>query len=479
MMRRASFRCDLSGPRIALKPVWAHTIGSGHATLALRADWQEQLRRCRAELGASRVRFHGLLSDDVGTLVRHSDRLLYSFFNADQIWDFLVHSGMQPFVELSFMPVALASGKKTVFKYAGNVTPPRRMNEWEQLIRRLARHACERYGSTEVREWNFEVWNEPNLRSFWTGTQKQYFDLYAATARALKEVDAMLRVGGPATSENAWLAEFLETAARRNVPVDFVSTHHYPTDPTEKVSKETEAQLAAGRRSVLSEMASSARAVVGDLPLYYTEWNTSSNQRDPLHDEPYAAAFVLRTLLDVAGIVDAYSFWVFTDIFEELYSPSLPFHGGFGLLTVHGVAKPAYRAFELLHRLGTHLVVPVDGLHPTVDCRIAAEGSRTNVLLTNHALPRQEIDSVHVRVRLDSAQAPRLATVTRIDDEHANPKRAWLEMGSPEYLSPTQLTVLHDASGLTAERFEPALEDGALICELTVPPHGVAMVTLQ
>ena len=51
--------------------------------------------------------------------------------------------------------------------------------------------------------------------------------------------------------------------------------------------------------------------------------------------------------------MQGYSYWTFSDIFEENYFPSVPFHGGFGLLNMHGIAKPAYRAFEMLHRLGT------------------------------------------------------------------------------------------------------------------------------
>jgi beta-xylosidase len=50
----------------------------------------------QAELGFRYVRFHGLLSDDVGTIVKHNDELLYSFFNADQIVDFLLSIGMKP-----------------------------------------------------------------------------------------------------------------------------------------------------------------------------------------------------------------------------------------------------------------------------------------------------------------------------------------------------------------------------------------------
>ena len=34
-------------------------VGSGHAALALRADWQAQLWKCHQELGFCYVRFHG------------------------------------------------------------------------------------------------------------------------------------------------------------------------------------------------------------------------------------------------------------------------------------------------------------------------------------------------------------------------------------------------------------------------------------
>ena len=50
----------------------------------------------------------------------------------------------------------------------------------------------------------FEVWNEPNLSGFWRGSQAAYFQLYDASAKALKRVDGKLRVGGPATSRASW-----------------------------------------------------------------------------------------------------------------------------------------------------------------------------------------------------------------------------------------------------------------------------------
>ena len=113
-MNTVKFRCDLSAAATPLPHFWEQTVGSCHAPLALRADWRAHLRQCREELGFRHVRFHGLLCDDVGTLVRHQDRLVCSFFNADRIFDFLRSIGMRPFVELSFMPRALASGGVTL-----------------------------------------------------------------------------------------------------------------------------------------------------------------------------------------------------------------------------------------------------------------------------------------------------------------------------------------------------------------------------
>lgn len=146
------FSCQLSANAIPLTHVWEHTLGSGHATLALRGDWQTQMRRCHVELGARHARFHGILDDDMGTMIRQNDQYLDSFFNADQVWDLLVGIGMRPLVELSFMPWPLASGPKTAFHYGAHVTPPTDYDAWATLIRDLTRHWVERYGSREVRE---------------------------------------------------------------------------------------------------------------------------------------------------------------------------------------------------------------------------------------------------------------------------------------------------------------------------------------
>ena len=471
----AVFSCDLAGPATDFAHYWEHTVGSCHATLALRSDWQAQLTQTRRDLGMRHVRFHGILCDDLGTLVAEGETFFYSFFNTDQIFDFLLSIGMKPFVELSFMPTALASGNQTVFHYAANVTPPKDYARWSVLIRQLVSHWVERYGLAEVRQWYFEVWNEPNLTAFGSGMQSEYFELYRYTVDAVIGVDAMLKVGGPATAANAWIEDFRNFCDANRLPVDFISTHHYPTDAFGKPGDDTEAQLAASTRSILREQTREVRRQSGDLPVYYTEWCTSSNPRDPMHDDPYAAAFIVKTVLEARGLVQGYSYWTFSDIFEENYFPSVPFHGGFGLLNIHGIAKPAYRAFQLLHELGTHTLA-VHGAHDTVDAWFVRGSRHSTLMLTNFALPRHPIGTEQARFTLASAISATTASVRRIDRDHANAKRHWEQLGKPDYLSAETVADLKRLSELRSGPLDVAWEGGTLSVVVDMPPQSVAAV---
>ncbi len=475
-----TFACSLNEETTPLNHVWEHTVGSGHAALALRADWRAQLERCRRELGFRHVRFHGLLTHPMDIVVHRDDKALYSFFNADQIFDYLLSIGMKPFVELSFMPDALASGTKTAFSYRANVTAPKDPRQWTALIRKAMRHWIERYGAEEVRSWYFEVWNEPNLTVFGTGLQEDYFTLYRLTVEAIKSVDGALRVGGPATANGEWVADFVAFTQKHDLAADFITTHQYPTDAFGSPGDDTEHQLAKSTRGFMRERALDARREAAGRPLYYTEWSTSSNPRDKLHDEPFAAAFATNILMSVDDTVDGYSWWTFSDIFDENQMPGTAFEGGFGLLSIHGIAKPVYRAFELLHKLG-HRQLVVDGRHDTVSAWVVMsdDGTRATLLLTNHALPLHSVRTETVRFELRDAPTPLSASIERVDDEHANAPGAWRHMGQPNDLHEEKLEQLQEASRLVVEKLDFHYADGVTVVELQLPPHGVAAVTLE
>lgn len=472
------FKCDLAQEPIPFHHFWEHTVGSDHAPMALRADWQAQLRRAHEELGFKHVRFHGILSDQMGTLICQSEKFIFSFFNTDQIFDFLLSTGMKPFIELSFMPETLASGRKTVFRYQGNVTPPKNYRDWEMLILKLAKHWVKQYGVSEVSQWYFEVWNEPNLHHFWTGKQKDYFKLYRHTVEAIKRVDGSLRVGGPATAQNAWIEEWLSFCEANSLPADFVTTHYYPTDAFGEIGADTETQLANAPKDVMRQRAQESRDRARGKPLYYTEWNVSSNPRHDMHDLPSAAAYATRIIMSVHGLVDGYSFWTFSDIFEENYFPSAPFHGGFGLLNIHGIAKPVYRAFQLLHRLGDQLF-PVKGEHETVAAWGVRKEYAFTFLLINQAMPRHTIHTEAIELTLANSPEPLAVFVERIDEDHANPRKKWEQSGKPAYLSAYEVESLKAASELVKEPMEWKYEQGTVSLKLSLPPQSVAAITLE
>ena len=85
-------------------------FGSGRAVLSLRDSYRQDLRDVKQITGFQYVRFrYAIFDDDVGVYRQGSDgRPRYNFSYVDQIYDGLLN-GVQPFVELSFMPTQLAA----------------------------------------------------------------------------------------------------------------------------------------------------------------------------------------------------------------------------------------------------------------------------------------------------------------------------------------------------------------------------------
>ncbi len=341
-----------------LNTMFKECVGAGRANEGLRADWQQQLAYVKKECDFKYIRMHGLLTDDMAVYGQDKDgKPIYNYMYVDVLFDFLHSIGMKPFVELGFMPAGLASGNKTIFWWRGNVTPPRDYEKWEALIENLVRHFTERYGEEEVKSWYFEVWNEPNLDGFWAGTQEEYFKLYKHAAKGIKKVNPAYRVGGPGTAGAAWESEMIDFCAKNNVPIDFVSTHSYGVrqgflDEYGNSGTVLDKDPMTVNGDVLQSRKEIGASSKPNLELHYTEWSASYTPADPIHDSYHEAAYVLQKLKQVGAAANSMSYWVFTDIFEEAGPRLTPFHGGFGLLTIQGINKPVFYAYQFMNRLG-------------------------------------------------------------------------------------------------------------------------------
>ena len=146
---------------------WQFCVGSGQAKLTLRADYGKQLKYLHDELGIQRVRFHGIFDDSMQTYMGVSDFMPLpaaqnftdiAFNQIGAAYDNVLAAGMQPWVELSFMPSRLAKKKQTVTVNAnGCATMPKDDGEWQDFIRQFIRYLLTRYGKEEVHQWFFDA----------------------------------------------------------------------------------------------------------------------------------------------------------------------------------------------------------------------------------------------------------------------------------------------------------------------------------
>jgi xylan 1,4-beta-xylosidase len=420
----------------------------------------------------------------------------YNFQYIDTLYDYLLGIGMKPFVELGFMPGALASGEKTIFWWRGNVTPPASYDRWEQLIRKLVEHWTQRYGEVEVGTWYFEVWNEPNLDGFWAGTREDYFRLYTYAARAIKSVNGEYRVGGPATAGAAWVPEMIAFCTGHDVPLDFVSTHSYGVsqgflDEFGSTGTVLSADEWAVSGDVLNSRKQIADSPLPGLELHYTEWSSSYTPSDPMHDSYHSAAYVLQKLKQVGDAAQSMSYWTFTDIFEESAPRFEAFHGGFGLMNLQGIKKPAYFSYQFLNQLGATELANDDPM----SWATADDEGNVQVLLWDftHTLPAginnqqyyvQDLpagDKGGVDIRLSGLQKGRYALrVSQVGYKRNDAYTAWIAMGSPAQLTRQQVEALKAAATGAPGRQETVdvAEDGLFATRLPLRENDVYLVEL-
>lgn len=472
---------NVKGPSFPADRAFNVSVGSDYPGTLIRDDSLAQLKTVKAELGFRYIRFHAIFHDVLGAYREVDGKPVYDWTRIDYLYDRLLAMGVRPFVELGFTPTAMKTSDQSIFYWKGNTSHPV-LSKWTALVDAFVRHLEQRYGQQEIRQWYFEVWNEPNLAGFWEGgDQKAYFELFDATARAIKRIDPQLKVGGPATAGAAWVPALIEHTTQARTPLDFVSTHTYGVDGgfldekgegDTKLSPSPDAIVGDVRR-VRQQIEHSSKP---GLPLYFTEWSTSYTPRDVVHDSYVSAAYILQKLKASEGLVQGMSYWTFSDLFEEPGPPTAPFQGGFGLLNPEGIRKPAYFAYKYLNRLGTTELKTSDA-----QSHVTWDGGVLKALVWDFVQPEQDKSNRPFYTRLLPSQPrPPLslalehmqpgkwqAVIYRTGYDANDAYSAYLRMGSPQELTADQLRQLQT---ITADRAEVHM--------LSVDAHGSATLSI-
>lgn len=482
-------------------------VSASRAYLLLRADHMAHLKTVHDECGFSYVRFHGLLQDDLGIYrIDKSGQPIYSWQYCDAVYDHILDIGMRPFVVFDFMPEVLASGDKTIYWERSNITKPASYEEWYNLIFRITAHFTERYGEDEVKQWYFEVWNEPD-GWFFDGSQEDYFRLYETAARAVKAVCSDYRIGGPSVAgAYDWLPALADYCREHGVSLDFFSAHTYALTEFAAGQKSTaDAHIPTWKPGTpwgLSNLKLSPDMVpdavrrctallaekgLSDIPVHFTEWGLTYCYWDPLHDSYRAPSHMLRALKQSIHHVASMSFCEVSDVFEEDGPPTDHFHGGFGLLNLQGIRKPSFFAYRFLHMLGDQELVCED------DDTIVCQNACGYQILTWNPTYRQNTENIHYygcdnppqeseerifrlkNVKNGSYTVRQYRVGYMANDAHT----AFLQMTRKESLSRAEVDALKTlADGSPEQTFPVEIEDGQFEYSTVLRDNDVLLLTL-
>lgn len=470
---------------------WKGLVNIDQFRWLVRADVHEQLALAAQELGARLVRAVGMLDDEMRVLTAdptrwRKDGKLHEEPNwqiVTMIFERLLNLGIHPMVTTCFMPGAIAAGSRTVFETKARISMPACMKQWRTLVGSLVRHLARHFGHEVIRKCYFEVWNEPNLQNgFFEGGKEDFFELYRNTASAIKEVDSTFKVGGPSTARAEWMLDFLDFCRSQDLEPDYIIGHIYNNDndskplspfdgPQEDLisrSPHFAAGVVRGTRKILDEA-----GFQGEI--HWNEWGRSWFPCDILRETSNEAAFIVKTMAEVSQLGDYFAYWCLSDIYDQVGYGRQAFHGNYGLLSLQGLRKPGYHAFQLLGMMGEQQIkVEGNGLGKLTNAIATTSACHSEVLIYAFDDMDQAAGDRSFTVILPPRQ--RLQKLYRITESENNIVSRWKAMGSPCYINPVQATQLKQSNLLT-ETTDYVCDD--ITVKFTLSSPGVALLTFS
>jgi xylan 1,4-beta-xylosidase len=421
---------------------------------------------------------------------------IYSWTLLDQIFDAYAAAHVRPMVELGFMPKALSTHPDPYHigwplkpgEEEGWSFPPKDYERWQELSRQVAAHMVERYGKETVSTWYWEVWNEPDLKYYWKGTEDEYNKLYDYAVAGIRQAIPDARVGGPASTgpgpgSQGHSSEFLRAflghcandrslATGGRIPLDFISFHvkgrPNVVDGHVQMGLDHELNNAADGFAIVRQFPHFQK-----LPIILSEadpegcaacsarlYPPNAYRNGPLY--PSYTAVAMKGLIELAGREQVNLLGMLTWAFEF---EGKPYFDGYRTLATNGVDKPVLNFFRMAGLMRGNFVsavssgaTPLDSIMthgvrqaPDIDVLATSASGEASVLLWNYHDDDVAGPGAAISVSMKSIP-PTVHRVLlqhyRIDDHYSNAYTAWKEMGSPQEPTPEQYARLQAAGQL-------------------------------
>ena len=218
-----------------IQPLTGINIGPIPAGASTNADLTEAYHAA----GITMIRTHDYYGPlDMATMYPDQsadplDPASYNFTESDKVFSAILAGGFEPYLRLG------DSWNNGRGYPPADPRAPTNPDNWAQAAVEVTRHYMEMSRQAGVQMRYVEIWNEPDGSKFWDGTRDEFYSLFDATARALKQEFPDLLVGGPgftpagALSQKgqAFVRGLLDYAREHQTPLDFFSWHMYSNDP--------------------------------------------------------------------------------------------------------------------------------------------------------------------------------------------------------------------------------------------------------
>ena len=528
---------DASASIGEMRPFWSY-FGYDEPNYTTRKDGQKLLSEL-TKLGPTTVyvRTHNLLTSKGNSLGPDlkwgftdaykedaNGNPIYNWIIVDSIIDTYIKRGINPLMEIGFMPKDLSSKPEPyehTWSKGGNIWtgwtyPPKDYNKWRELVYQWVKHSIDRYGKKEVITWLWEVWNEPDI-PYWSGTFDEYCKLYDYAVDGLKKACPECTIGGPHTtsprSDKAYkyLTDFIEHCLRgknyatgkTGTPLQYIGFHAKgsPEFINGHIRMNMGVQLKDIERAFV---AVNSFPELKNIPIIIGECDPEgcaacSEKRDPKYgyrNGTMYSSYTASSFARIYELMDEYKVnlkgvvsWSFEFEDQEWFA-------GFREMATHGIDKPVLNVFRMFGMMGgKRIEVKAENSFTASD--IIANGVRERNDI--NAIASKDQHSIYIMVwnyhDNDSAGKTSQIELTvngiagkkvmsrhyRIDQHFSNSFEKWKAMGKPQNVTADQYQQLEKAGQLQLYNSPEwkEIKDGKALLKFELPTQGVSLIQLN
>ena len=337
-----------------------------------------------------------------------ADNITYDFTALDHMVKGLASQNVRLLGSYGYTPTPLQDPNEQRFRSS---TPPKDAPKWGEIAGVFAKH----YKDIGLPFGINEIWNEADgILTFFNGKPEEYYALYRAGVKAIREANPDAYIAGPASApELAWYLTFPEFIDKNKLPLDAYTFHSYGSaELTNRLIDEVGGSL-------------SRFPYLNTTAMVLDEWHDADCCNwcwDDVRHRYQGASQMLHDFQILLGRTEltsvSWAWWL---------DPPSRGAGCMGLLTGDGKRKAVFNAWKI------YAGMPVDRaqvtLHGPIEAMASSDAHKATVVAWN---PNPYLRRVDIHLS-NIPFAKGNVRIFRIDDKHAS-----VVDGAPENLEPVE-----------------------------------------